>query len=253
MKNPTNIEEVLAELDKIIEWSLQNKNAAGYFAATYRSMTLAVLDGVKKKKFEDGKRMVKLDVAFANRYLQAWENYRKGNKCTNAWFTAFEAAKNKELLIMQHILLGINAHINLDLGVAAASVMPYRKITPLKNDFNKINEVISSINQKVQNSLSEICYPIEFLDEISNGQDNVVLDFAISKARQTSWASAFVLSNAISFIRPSLINMIDNAATLVGRNIILSQNTPQKILKKLKECESDDIAKNIEILSATKI
>ena len=253
MKNLATIEEVLAELDKIIEWSIKNKNAAGYFAATYRSMTLAVLDSVKKKKFEDGKRMVKLDVAFANRYLEAWENYQTGKKCTNAWFTAFEAAKNKELLIMQHILLGINAHINLDLGVAAASVMPYRKITPLKNDFNKINEVISSINQKVQNSLSEICYPIEFLDEISNGQDNVVLDFAISKARQTSWASAFVLSNAISFIRPSLINMIDNAATLVGRNIILSQNTPQKILKKLKECESDDIAKNIEILSATKI
>ncbi|MEC5158526.1 hypothetical protein RCH13_002451 [Chryseobacterium sp. MP_3.2] len=40
--------------------------------------------------------------------------------------------------MMQHILLGINAHINLDLGVSVASIMPYRKINPLKNDFGKL-------------------------------------------------------------------------------------------------------------------
>ena len=62
---------------------------------------------------------------------------------------------------MQHIILGINAHINLDLGVSAAAIMPYRKVNLLQNDFNKINEVIASINQKVQDSLSKICYPVQ--------------------------------------------------------------------------------------------
>lgn len=245
------IEEVIQKLDEIIEWSIKNKSAIGYFACTYRSMTIAVLDGVKKKKFEDGKRMVTLDLAFANRYFEALENYQNKKKCTNAWFTAFEATKNKDLLIMQQILLGINAHINLDLGVSAASIMPYRKINPLKNDFDKINIVIASINQKVQDSLSKICYPIELVDKISNGQDNVILDFAISKARQTSWATSVILSNSINFIRPSLINMIDNAATLVARNIIISSKTPPQLLKKLKACESNDVVKNIEILSKT--
>lgn len=250
MKTFTSIEEVIVHLDEIIVWSKKIKSPIGYFASTYRSMTVAVLEGVKNKKFEDGKRMVTLDLAFANRYFEAWENYQNGKKCTNAWFTAFEAAKNKDLLIMQHILLGINAHINLDLGVSAASIMPYRKINTLKNDFNTINDVIASINQNVQDALNKICYPIELVDKISNGKDNVVLDFAISKARQTSWASAFILSNANLFIKPSLINMIDNAATLIAKNIIISPKTPPSILKKLKDCESNDVVKNIEVLSS---
>ena len=247
------IEEVIQKLDEIIDWSIKNKSPIGYFACTYRSMTVAILDGVKKKKFEDGKRMITLDLAFANRYFEALENYQNNKKCTNAWFTAFEAAKNKDLLIMQHILLGINAHINLDLGVSAASIVAYRKINPFKNDFDKINIVIASINQKVQDSLNEICYPIKLVDELSQGQDNVILDFAISKARQTSWATAVILSNSINFIRPALINMIDNAATLVARNIIISSKTPPQLLKKLKACESNDVAKNIAILAKTSI
>lgn len=244
------IEEVIIHLDEIIIWSKANKSPIGYFASTYRSMTTAVLEGVKNKKFEDGKRMVTLDLVFANRYFEAWENYQNGKKCSNAWFTAFEAAQNKDLLIMQHIILGINAHINLDLGVSAASIMPYRKINALKNDFNTINNVIASINQKVQDALNKICYPIELIDQLSNGKDNVVLDFAISKARQTSWASAYVLSNANLFIKPALINMIDNAAALIAKNIIISAKTPSSILKKLKACESGDVIKNIEILSS---
>lgn len=247
------IEEVIKKLDEIIAWSITNKSPIGYFACTYKSMTLAVLDGVKKKKFEDGKRMITLDLAFATRYFEALDNYQNKKKCSNAWFTAFEASKNKELLIMQHIILGINAHINLDLGVSAASIMPYRKVNLLQNDFNKINEVIASINQKVQDSLSKICYPIELVDQISQGQDNIILDFAISKARQTSWASAIILSNSINFIRPALINMIDNAATLIARNIIISTKTPPQLLKKMKTFESTDVAKNIKILSEIKI
>ena len=247
------IEEVILKLDEIIAWSILNNSPIGYFACTYRSMTLAVLDGVKKKKFEDGKRMVTLDLSFANRYFAALENYQNNKKCSNAWFTAFEAAKNTDLLIMQHILLGINAHINLDLGVSAASIMPYRKVNDLKNDFDKINEVIASINQKVQDSLSEICYPIEVIDQLSQGKDNVMLDFAISKARQTSWASAYILSNSIQFIRPALISIIDNAAALIGRNILISNKISPKVLKIMKACESNDVKKNIGILSSIKI
>ena len=252
MKTPQTIEEVIQKLDEIIAWSIQNKSTMGYFACTYRTTTIAVLEGVKKKKFEDGSRMVAMDVAFANRYFQALENYQNGRKCTNAWFTTFEAGKNDQLLIIQHILLGMNAHINLDLGISAAEIMPYRKIAPLKKDFGVINEIIASISQKVQDSLSKICYSIDLIDKISNNKDNIILDFAISKARETSWATAYILSNSSNFFRPSIINLVDNAAKLIGKNIIVSPKTPKLILQKLKECESADIVKNIEILRSTK-
>lgn len=246
------IEEVLKKLDDIILWSKQNQSPVGYFACTYRIMTAQVLKGIQQKKFEDNPRMIQLDIAFANRYLEAWEAYSKGKKCSNSWFIAFEAAKNKNLLILQHIFLGINAHINLDLGVSAASIMPYRKINPLKKDFENINNVIASINQKVQDSLNQICYPVDLIDKISNGKDNAVLDFAISKARETSWASAVITSNTPNFLRESVIGIIDYAAAKVATQIVNPKIASPALLKELKKCESSDVVKNIEILASTK-
>lgn len=246
------IEEVLKKLDEIILWSKENQSPVGYFACTYRIMTAQVLKGIQQKKFEDNPRMIALDLAFAKRYVDAWENYKLGKKCTNAWFIAFEAAKNPKLLILQHIFLGMNAHINLDLGISAASIMPYRKINPLKNDFGKINVVISAINQNVQNSLNKICYPVELIDQISNGKDNVILDFAIARARDTSWATAVIASNTPNFLRESVENIIDYAAAKVASQILNPKLLTPILSEKLRKCESIDVAKNIQILSETK-
>lgn len=246
------IEEVLKKLDEIIIWCKENKSPAGYFACTYRIMTAQVLKGIQQKKFEDNPRMALLDLAFAQRYLEAWENYHNDKKCSNSWYIAFEATKNKDLLILQHIFLGINAHINLDLGISAATIMPYRKINPLKKDFENINTVIASINQKVQDSLNKICYPVNFIDKLSNGKDNAVLDFAISRARDTSWATAVISSNSPNFLRESVINIVDYAAAKVATQILNPKILTPTLLNELKKCESNDVVKNIEILESTK-
>ncbi|BAP29147.1 uncharacterized protein CHSO_0110 [Chryseobacterium sp. StRB126] len=246
------IEEVLKKLDEIIIWCKENKSSAGYFACTYRIMTAQVLKGIQQNKFEDNPRMTMLDIAFAQRYLEAWESYSKGKKCTNSWYIAFEATKNKDLLILQHIFLGMNAHINLDLGISAASIVPYRKINPLKKDFENINYVIASINQKVQDSLNKICYPVQLIDQLSNGKDNAILDFAISRARDTSWATAVIASNTPNFLREQVINIVDYAAAKVATQILNPKILTSALLKELKKCESNDIVKNIEILELSK-
>lgn len=246
------IEEVLKKLDEIIIWAKENQSPVGYFACTYRIMTAQVLKGIQQKKFEDNPRMILLDLAFANRYLEAWDNYNSGKKCTKSWQIAFDAAKNKDLLILQHIFLGMNAHINLDLGISAASVMPYRKISPLKKDFENINNVIASINQKVQDSLNKICYPIDLIDKLSNGKDNAVLDFAISKARETSWATAVIVSNTPKILKQNVIGIVDYAAAKVATQILNPKILTPALLKELKKCENNDVVKNIEILASTK-
>ena len=41
-------------------------------------------------------------------------------------------------------MLGMNAHINLDLGIATASTMAGKDITKIENDFNKLKESLES-------------------------------------------------------------------------------------------------------------
>lgn len=142
----------------------------------------------------------------------------------------------------------MNAHINLDLGISATSIMLYGKINPLKNDFEKINTIISSISQNAQDSLNKICYPVELIDKISNGQDNAVLDFAINKARETSWATAVISSNTPNFFKNPIFNIVDYAAAKGTTQILHPKLVGSNLIKELKNYESNDVVKNIEFL-----
>jgi hypothetical protein len=62
--------------------------------------------------------MEKFDVIFANRYLDALNSWKNKGSLTGSWRVALVLLKIF-LLLIQHLLRGINAHINLDLGIAA--------------------------------------------------------------------------------------------------------------------------------------
>lgn len=47
-------------------------DTAGYFAALYRKVTSRAKQGIADNEFEDGSRMEKLDVIFANPYINAY-------------------------------------------------------------------------------------------------------------------------------------------------------------------------------------
>src|SRR5688572_30447251 len=116
------IDEVLTHLDVIVAQASQERGRAGYFAALYRGVTARVRDGINRGDFEDGERMARLDVAFANRYLEALHRFRAGEPTSKCWQIAFTSAARWRPIVLQHLLLGMNAHINLDLGVSAAAV-----------------------------------------------------------------------------------------------------------------------------------
>src|SRR5215207_8262817 len=117
---PTDIDGVIERLGAIIKDCIARKDRLGYFAALYNRVTIAVKEGIAKGKFDDGARMERLDVLFANRYIAAYEAYRAGELPSTAWFKAFNAAQGPGPIVLQHLVAGMNAHINLDLGIAAA-------------------------------------------------------------------------------------------------------------------------------------
>ena len=194
MEKINTIDNVIILLDKIIADSENNQNPLGYFAALYRKVTIKVKDGIHENFFDDGPRMEKLDVVFAKRYLDAYYAWQNKKEITESWKKTFDVSVNYWPIVFQHLLLGMNAHINLDLGIAAAEVSKNSNIKDLENDFNKINQILSSLVIEVQKDLSAI-WPTLTKILIKTGKaDDLIVDFSMQLARDGAWKFAKILA-----------------------------------------------------------
>jgi hypothetical protein len=124
---PSTIDEVIKKLDQIIEETIAANNYLGIFAYVYRRTTVEIKKSILENRFEDNARMEKFDVVFANSYIEAYENYKLQEPISKSWMSAFEV-KDKPFTIVQHLMMGMNAHISFDLGIAAAEFAPGEKI-----------------------------------------------------------------------------------------------------------------------------
>lgn len=243
------LDEVIVCLDKIIQTCRQRSSRIGYFACLYRKMTVAIKDAIRNGAFEDAARMEKLDVHFANRYLEAYSRYESGQKPTASWQTAFDASPTDKLTVLQHLLLGINAHINLDLGIAAAKVSTPDTIGQLANDFNKVNEVIGTLFGDVQASLAKIAFPMYFIRKIDPKKTGAILNFSISKARETAWANALLLSEVGEAGEQQVIATTDKIVYTVAQGIQSPGKLISLLLRWIRWTESKDVVKNIDCLA----
>jgi hypothetical protein len=117
---------------------------------------------------------------------------------THSWKKAFAYSTDYWPIVLQHLLLGMNAHINLDLGIAAAEISQGHHPDDLKNDFNKINEILSSLVHEVENDLSVVWPALKFILKWSGKVDDFLVDFSMKLARDGAWKFATSLSNLTS-------------------------------------------------------
>lgn len=232
MKTIQTIDQVISALDKIISESENSNQPLGYFAALYRKVTIKVKEGIKEDFFDDGPRMEKLDVIFANRYLDAYFAWKDHKTCTNSWQKTFEISKDYWPIVLQHLLLGMNAHINLDLGIAAAEVTKDSNIDDLENDFNKINQILSSLVIEVQNDLSNIWPTLAKILRKTKKVDDLVVDFSMELARDGAWKFAKQLASLkeINF-QGAIIERDKKIAQKV--NLILGPGLMAKVILKI--------------------
>ena len=188
------IDAIIDRLGAVVEWSRHEGSRAGFFAALYRKVTVAVRESIVVGRFENPGLMTQLDVVFAHRYLDAFEAWRADGKLTGVWDTAFMATSKWRLLVVQHLLLGMNAHINLDLGITAATVAPPGRIADLKNDFFAINDLLASLVRGVIDDIGQISPWIGALDRIGGRTQDTLVKFSIDRARDEAWRLAEMLA-----------------------------------------------------------
>lgn len=190
---PATLDDVVARLETIAQDAVDTGSRHGYFAALYHRVTVAVRAGIQAQAFEDSARMARLDIAFANRYIEAYDKHVGGVAPTLSWAAAFSAGVRSDLSVLQHLVLGMNAHINLDLGIAAAAVAPGAQLEALHGDFNRINGVLASLLPTVEGQLREMSPTLDLMAGLAhdaNRLDERVGNFSMNKARDAAWAFA---------------------------------------------------------------
>lgn len=245
------IDAVIERLNDMVLQTKATQSRAGYFAALYKRMTVAVAEGIKQGVFEDGPRMARLDIIFAQRYLDAYDAYPHSKPCSNSWKYAFDGCKLDDVTVIQHLLLGINTHINLDLAIAAAQVSDGADIHHLEKDFNKINDVISSLIDDVQECLSQVWLPMRVIERVAAGRHVPVINFSIDKARTASWSSAILLAAMDGPQRNAYIQQMDATVLLLGKRIHEPGMLTRLMLKGILATEYNDIARTINLIDTT--
>ena len=188
----TTIDEVILQLNEIIEQCKNDKSRIGFFTALYYKVTVRVKEAIAREEFEDNPRMERFDVAFANRFIQAYYLWHDGQLKEGPWHVAFKAADSRRPIILQHMLLGMNAHINLDLAIAAVEVSDTGSLESMHNDFNRINDILGAMTFEVIQALNQVS-PILSLMGLHAGNETILIQFSIANARDGAWGFAEAL------------------------------------------------------------
>ncbi|MGJ8682263.1 DUF5995 family protein [Paraglaciecola sp.] len=248
VKPAETIDQVIEQLTDILTWAKKHNSRAGYFAALYRKVTIRVKVGIEQGEFENAERMERLDVIFANRYIHAFYQYQNGEIPTKSWQQAFEANKCWWPIVLQHLLLGMNAHINLDLGIAAAQTSPGKELPSLQQDFNQINQVLASLVNGVQNDLAEIWPILGFFNRIFDNIIKSVINFSMEKARDAAWEFAENLAPLSKPNQQVLISQKDQQMADFSKVIRFPGFTGSAIVKLIRIGERGDVVSKIKVL-----
>ncbi len=242
------IDEVIDRLGTVVEEARAERSRIGYFAAMYRRVTVAVREAIVAGEFEDPVRMAQLDLVFAERYLDAYAAWRTGDAATESWQICFDAAGRWRPLILQHLLAGMSAHINLDLGVAAATVAPGGDLAELRNDFDTINDVLARLIDEFGEAVGSVSPWIRWLDRLGGRTDQAVMRFSIERARKSAWGLAEELAPLDLAVWPDVIGRRDEEASAVGRSVFRTGRIMSVVLRAIRLRETSNVRRVIAAL-----
>ncbi|MCB9706703.1 MAG: hypothetical protein H6711_32965 [Myxococcales bacterium] len=231
------IDALLLELDDVIEDARREGDPLGFFAAMYRAVTSRVRDWIRAERFDDGPRMDRFDVRFARRYLDALADWRGGSEAPRCWRYAFEAAADRDATILQHLLLGMNAHINYDLAIVAAE---FGAPLDFYGDFSAIGEILAALLDDVQAVIDEFSPAFRLIDRALFSGDEAIANFSIGRARRDAWYHAEVLAATPAEARATSIAYLDRHSARLARLIREPSGVIGHSLRLARALESDD-------------
>ena len=144
------LDDTIEELRSV---ALAASDASGHFPAMYARVTDRIRRAAAAGEFGDGDGMVRFARAFAGWYLRPSSGI---GPVPGSWRAVWDVSGDRRLLIVQHLLLGINAHVNHDLGqvvVELADERDDRTLASMRADFERVNAVLAATMPDVMRDL----------------------------------------------------------------------------------------------------
>ncbi|MET0909960.1 MAG: DUF5995 family protein, partial [Ilumatobacteraceae bacterium] len=172
-------------IEQLRSIALAADDASGHFPAMYARVTERVEIAAASGRFDDGARMERFAEAFAAWYVRARSGHGAVPAC---WRAAFDVADDSHLMIVQHLLLGINAHVNHDLPQVVVELAPEGDDpTALRADYDAVNDLLAETLPEVLRSLGTVSRWVNLL--AARGGERA-FDFSLGVARRQAWTTA---------------------------------------------------------------
>jgi len=181
----------------VVDRAIDDGSRIGYFASLYTRITIALRGALAAGIFQDGAAVVRLDLAFARRYLNAIDCYQRGDAgISPPWAVALGAINRSDLSIVQQMALAMNAHINFDLGMATFDCFGARDLWTARSDFELVNNVLESVVMEVEKELGQVSPILRIVEGVSPTFATWLIDFGLIGARELAWRFAATLAGA---------------------------------------------------------
>ena len=222
---PATIDDVVNRM-KEIDAALPANDGVGHFNRLYLNMTDAVRDAARSAVFEDAPFLERLDVVFAIRYFDAFQQHGTPAE-SHAWEALFDARAQPNIAPLQYALAGMNAHINFDLALALVATAEERGVelassSAQHRDHLRINDILARVEDKVKASFLT-GGALANLDAAAGRVDDEVALWSTARARDAAWVSAEMLWKLRSFpaVAANYIVTLDRFVGFAGRHMLL--------------------------------
>ncbi len=192
---------------------------------------------------------------FARRYTDAYWARAAGQPTSQSWALAFDTAETSQPLVVQHLLLGMNAHINLDLGIVVAELAQEWSLPldDVKSDFDEVNDVLAELVDRCQAAVVTGSPLLAAADTVLGNHDEAATRFSLRVARAGAWDFARSWTAAPESSRPQLVVARDASVAEVGRRLLTragAVHTAQQLARLLETSPVPDV---IDRLSAVDV
>lgn len=161
-KEYQSVPEIIRSFEWLENYFFVQKDLRGIFTTAYLQITRSIAEAIKTGTFVNNSWTENYLICFANLYRKALLRYELDNSdfVPKSWQIAFDLAKHRQGLVIQHLLLGINAHINHDLAIALFEIKIMLERDQKYSDHTKVNLILEKATEDLKHGVAEKYAPI---------------------------------------------------------------------------------------------